>query len=283
MALRTAPTATAARSPGVFPYRRQGWSDPSWMLETPVGQTVPTCPDGFQAWQLNAGVQAEDLSCVCSCGAIGGGSCSISASIHVSGCTNAGTTVGYGCSDIQGAAIRGTTTTPANATCGAAVEQTGAGGATWGATATACLPQRVGGGCGANEMCIPASPLLGAQACVFNTISNSCPDGYEPREPLGESTLQDLRSCNIGSCGCTPHPQCDENVRIFELANCDDSAPYVDLQMNGTCLALMTPAASVYVPHRSVQGSCSPVGTPTVVGNVENTSPVFACCAALPP
>lgn len=149
-------------------------------------------------------------------------------------------------------------------------------GPMWKGEMTVCPSPSQGGGCTANEVCVPVPPPdFGADLCVRRDGDQGCPGAY-PNGMLVYAGGTDTRGCS--ECGCDEGTVgCSSgSSAVHDGDGCTASS----VALNGctdVTAPLDGPQASIAVTPGNLSGSCTPTGgQPT--GSVMPTGPVTVCC-----
>jgi len=247
-----------------------------WRVVAYAEGRAAACPGGYGAPQDLRAVAGElAASCTCTCTAAtactagpialshgGDGACSGGASENLAP-TNA-------CAKLRGNGFNVSgglrTTLPGPGTCTPAPPSTGAPVK----DARACAPPaRVGGGCGAGQVCVPR-PTSGYQACVAKPGGSACPTGFATVVHAGANAT-DTRAC--GACTCTTSP-CTAQVALYAANNCPGAGEAIAAS---TCASVAASFNARYY-KATVAGGCGVASQPTATGNVALTDEQTICC-----
>ena len=154
----------------------------------------------------------------------------------------------------------------------------------WADAVDMCMVTNLGGGCPSGWGCA-ARPhsTLDASPCIEQSGVADCPASYPDRQ-VYYGDFQDARSCSTTGCSCTAAAgeTCEGLVSLYDNDVCSNQ-PVAQYPLDGTCHAAGFNPGEVKSGQLSSSvsgGSCSASGTPSVVGDVTETSPRTVCCVS---
>ena len=141
----------------------------------------------------------------------------------------------------------------------------------FGTNATFCGTQKVGGGCGTGQVCVPASGS-GGVCQLFNGAKTTCPGGA-PAQPYYTGVSGTI-TCGACTCGSPVGASCDSLCSRRHLQTCSGG---IDVQSNGReCIGSGVSRPAVEFSGTPTPGNCSPMST--LGGNAGPTGPKTLCC-----
>ena len=138
---------------------------------------------------------------------------------------------------------------------------------TFGTNATFCGTQKVGGGCSAGQVCVPATGA-GGLCQLFDGKKTTCPGGA-PAQPY-YTGVSGTVTCGACTCGTPVGASCD----AVTLQTCSGG---IDVQSNGrTCIGPGVSRPAVQFSGTPTPAACSPMSA--VGGTAAPTGPKTLCC-----
>jgi len=137
----------------------------------------------------------------------------------------------------------------------------------FGTNATFCGTQKVGGGCGAGQVCVPATGA-GGLCQLFDGKKTTCPGGA-PAQPY-YTGVSGTVTCGACTCGAPVGASCS----AVSLETCSGG---IQVQSNGrTCVAPGLSRPAVQFSGTPTPAACSPMSA--VGGTAAPTGPKTLCC-----
>ena len=154
--------------------------------------------------------------------------------------------------------------------------------AKWGVEDLACRSQEVGAGCSAAMVCVAKSPAPSDQAaCIFQQGAHACPEDW-PNAIDASTDGTDTRGC--AACSCAPgSADCvGEKITVYDHDDCGNGGGSSPIDINpNACVMVQNHIDDDSGGYRAtagtLTGTCTPQGG-QAMGVVEPTGPVTFCC-----
>jgi len=139
---------------------------------------------------------------------------------------------------------------------------------------TCDLSASVQGGCGAGQVCAPATPSP-FQVCISRAGALACPSGFSTSHTVGTSVTPG----GCGSCSCTPAADCAGTFTVFYDSMCQDVL--ASIPADGTCHAtpgITDAGASYQYSATESNAGCSVTQAPQPTGSATLAGLTTVCC-----